>query len=74
MGIGSETLDCALVELLKLSNSYNEVDSEILAEFMRACKSAAMTHTATGKNFPLQEELLEYSVSDDNDQSIHEEV
>jgi hypothetical protein len=45
----------------------------ILSEFMRACKKKAISHTATGKNIPLQEELLEYSVSEDN-MSIQEEV
>lgn len=41
---------------------------------MRACKKQAYSHTATGKNFPTQEELLQYSVSGDENESIGEEV
>jgi hypothetical protein len=46
---------------------------------MRACKIQAHSHTATGKNFPTQEELLQYSISGDeneneNGESIGEDV
>lgn len=48
LGLGSETLDCALVYLLKLSDSFSRVDQSILKEFMAACKDSAKTHTQTG--------------------------
>jgi hypothetical protein len=41
---------------------------------MRVCKKAANYRTTTGKGFPSQEELLEYSVSADDNISIDEEV
>jgi hypothetical protein len=41
---------------------------------MQACKKAAYFRTTTGKGFPSQDELLEYSVSAVSNSSLNEEV
>ena len=41
LGIGRETLDCALVYLLKMSENYCEINQEILFSFVEECKQLA---------------------------------
>ena len=52
-GISSETLDCALVYLLRMSDSLSEVTQPALNKFISNCKKEANSHSMTGMSFPL---------------------
>ena len=45
LGIVRETLDCALVYLLKMSENYCEINQEILFSFVEECKQLASVLT-----------------------------
>lgn len=51
-GIAQETLECALVYLLRLSGNYLEVSESALDHFINECKREALSHTLSGRDFP----------------------
>lgn len=59
--IEKETLDSAFVYCLRMSGSFLDVDDQTLSDFIAECKDDAFSHTRTGKQFPIQVELLDKS-------------
>lgn len=64
-GLSQETQECALVYLLRLSGNYQVVSDSVLHKFISECMKEAQSHTASGMSFPIQDELLEYSNSEE---------
>ena len=73
-GIAQETLECALVYLLRLSGNYLKVSEQAMLQFVQECKREAQSHTASGMSFPIQDELLEYSQSEEDASEPYEDV
>ena len=69
LGIAQETLECAFVYLLRLSGNYLNVSEQAMLQFITECRRDAQSHTASGMSFPIQDELLEYSESEEDDAS-----
>ncbi len=53
-----------------MSDSLSEVTQPALNKFISNCKKEANSHSMTGMSFPLQDELLEYSITDDDQDEI----
>ena len=53
LGMAQETLECALVYILRLSGNYLQVSQAALIQFVSECKREAQSHTASGMSFPI---------------------
>lgn len=63
--MGKETIDCAFVHLLKKSEQIVEIPKQTFVDFVKESMKCALDFTMTGKSFPFENELLDYSMSED---------
>ena len=66
--IEKETVDSAFICCLRMSDSLTDVNQETITQFIKECMQEAFTHTQSGNNMPLEQELLEYSETNHDDQ------
>ena len=66
--IEKETVDCAFICCLRMSDSLTDVSQDTITQFIKECISEAFTLTQSGNNMPLEQELLEYSETNHDDQ------
>ena len=71
-GIASDTRECIKVYLLRESNSLTEVSPKEINKLLKECKKLGLSYSKTGMSFPLQDELLEFSLTEEEEEDAHQ--